>query len=274
MPSVKFEIRTATPEDIPALRQNWSASFGDTDEYLDFFFHRRFDCENTLVACVGKSPAAQLFLLPAKLRSGESELCVDYLFAAATHPKYRKQGIMSTLLSYARTLCAERGKDAIVLLPGSPSLYNYYAQRGYEKAFSRRRWVVTRDELACLRSPVKETADVLSVLQSVLNGRDGLCWDADALAYALEEHRLFRGAYAASEHAFVSFGEDEAVCLCTPEDFGECAALLLGLSDLPQFTLTFPSDIPNGIWEDGGMLCCLCNNEIHLRDAYISFAME
>lgn len=274
MPSAKNDLRAAAPEDMPALRENWRTSFGDSDDYLDFFFTRRFVPENTLVASVGGRVVSQLFLLPSLLRTQDGMLNADYLFAAATHPDFRRQGIMGTLLSRARSFCEERGKDAIVLLPGTRELYRYYAQYGYETAFLRRRWDVTRDELAGMAVPLKENDNAVSVLQHILSVRDGLRWDAEAIGYALAEHRAFRGIYATSDHAFVSVSGDEAFCLCDPLHFGECAALLLKISDSTQFTLIFPADLEFGTVEDGGMLCRLCDKTIHLRDAFISFAME
>lgn len=274
MPSARFKVRTAVQNDVPYLRLNWSVSFGDTDEYLDFFFSRRFIPDNTLVALAGEKVVSQLFLLPATLRTQEDEMPVDYLFAAATHPDYRGQGVMSLLLDEARTICRQRGIDAIVLLPGNETLYGYYEKHGYETAFSRRRWNATREELSHLAAPIEKNADAVSVLQTILSRRNGLCWDGEALAYALAEHDAFRGKYASSDHAFVSVSDDEAFCLSDAENFGECAALLLGLSDLPSFSLILPADIPFGTPEDGGMLCRLSDKPIHLRDAFISFAME
>lgn len=274
MPSANYDLRTATRTDEPALRMNWRASFGDPDDYLDFFFTRRFVPENTLVACANGTVVSQLFLLPTMLRTKTGLLPADYLFAAATHPDHRGQGVMAALLSKSRSLCLQRQKDAIVLLPGTRELYRYYEKHGFETAFSRRRWDVTRSELARLAVPAAKAQDEKVVLQELLQRRDGLCWDADALEYALAEHRTFRGNYAASAHVFVCDDGDDAVCLCAPQHFGECAFLLLALSDRQHFSLVTPADVPFGAKEDGGMLCRLCDKPVQMRDAFISFAME
>ena len=274
MPSVKFDLCIATRDDETALRENWRLSFGDTDDYLDFFFGRRFVPEETLVAAVGGRVVSQLFLLPVPLRTQAGMLSADYLFAAATRPDHRGMGIMSALMHEARLFCEKRKRDAVVLMPGTRQLYSFYAKLGFETAFSRRTWNVDRATLASLSVPVHDATDVRSVLNRILAGRDGLCWDADALDYALEEHRAFRGTYATSEHAFVAVDDDDATCLCAPQHFGECAALLLRLSDQPRFTLTFPADVPFGTREDGGMLCRLHDEPILLREAFLSFTME
>lgn len=274
MPSARFDLRVAALDDVSALRENWRESFGDTDDYLDFFFTQRFVPDTTLVAETHGRVVSQLFLLPAHLRTQDDILSADYLFAAATHPDFRGHGIMGALLKKANDFCFSRGKDAIALLPGSRRLYDYYEQFGYETAFFRRRMTVLREELMRQAVPVRQTQDSVSVIRSILSSRDGLLWDAPAIRYALDEHRSFRGAYASSAHAFVSISDDEAVCLSRPDHFGECAALLLELSDLPQFTLLMPSDVPLGIRENGGMIYNLTNKPVNLQDAFIPFAME
>lgn len=274
MPSAKSELRLANESDVAALRGNWRLSFGDGEPYLDFFFSRRFVPENTVVACSDDRVIAQLFLLPADLRTGNDLLAADYLFAAATHPAYRGRGIMTSLLAAARTICAERRKDAIVLLPGTTELYRYYKNNGFKTAFYRRRLHITREALSALAAPIRETASAVCAVQSFFAGHDGLCWNADAIRYALDEHTAFRGKYASCKNAFVSLDGDEAFCVCAPKDFGLCAALLLGLSDLQSFTLVLPPDLPFGTAEDGGMICLLQEKPIQLRDAYLAFAME
>ena len=274
MQSANFDLRTASREDIPELCENWRASFGDPDDYLDFFFSRRFVPENTFVAVLNGKVVSQLFLLQVRLHTQDGILNADYLFAACTHPQYRGQGIMRQLLWYANTEETKRGKDAIVLLPGEPELYEYYAKNGYKKAFFRRRLDISREELSLLAHPADVVHDTCAVIDRIMSRRDGLWWDEDAIRYALDEQRLFRGAYTSSEHAFVGMSEDETACLCLPQHFGECASLLLSMSDKPRFSLILPPDVPYGTPEDGGMICKLSDKHVNLRDAFISFAME
>ena len=265
-------MRTAAPQDLPALRENWQSSFGDGNEYTDFFFARRFDPSKTPVACVDGRVVSQLFLLPASLVAGGTHYPVYYLFAAATHPQYRGRGLMADLLHHALRIACADGMRGIVLLPGEPGLYRYYARHGYETAFTRRVWTTTREELARIAADAP-AADALSFLFRYLPQRDGISWDKDALGYALEEHRRFRGVYAASGDAFVALSDDEADCLCCPEHFPQAAGLLLRLTDCPRMTLRFPADVPYGEVQDGGMIC-FTGGRIALHNAMISFTME
>ena len=272
MQSAWIEYRTAAAQDLPALRENWRLAFGDDDAYLDFFFARRFDPQKTPVALIGGRVVSQLFLLPASLIAGTGAYPVYYLFAAATHPQYRGRGLMAKLLREAERMARADGMRGIVLLPGEPGLYRYYAQHGYETAFTRRVWTATRAQLAAIAAQAPQT-DALPFLLRYFPKREGLCWDADALTYALEEHRRFRGKWAATADAFVSVGEDEAHCLCRPADFPLAAGLLLRLTDSSNLTIRCPADIPYGEVQDGGMIRFL-GERIALQKAYISFAME
>lgn len=273
MQHLKYKLRTATPQDVPFLRENWRLSFGDTDEYLDFFFSRRFVPDNSLVAEKDGKVVSQLFLLPTDVISSEGVLSADYLYAAATHPQYRRKGIMGALMKKAFVTRLTGGKDAIVLMPGTPSLYDFYKKFGYKPDFTRRRLHVTREELLRLSVQTKH-ADAETFIGLYVSQHDGIWWDNYAIRYALEEQRLFRGPYAASEHAFVSICDGEATCLCEAEHFGECASLLLEISDLTEFSLVFPPNLPFGTLEEGGMIFRIHRRDAKLRDAFFSFAME
>lgn len=272
MQSAKINLRTATRADIPALRENWRLSFGDGEAYLDFFFSRRFEPRLTPVAVADGRLVAQLFLLPALLVSDGDSCEVYYLFAAATHPQYRGLGIMAQLLREAEHIACANGRNAVVLLPGEPGLYLYYARHGYETAFTRRVWTVARSELAEIALESPET-DAFLFLLRYLQQREGVCWNEDALRYALDEHRRFRGTYAACESAFAAVSADEADVLCAPSGFQHAAGLLLRLTNSEHLTLRFPSDIPYGTPQDGGMIRWLGEKKL-MHNAYISFAME
>ena len=43
-------IRFANKTDIPQLKSIWKVCFGDSDEYIDFFFDHMFKPENAVVA--------------------------------------------------------------------------------------------------------------------------------------------------------------------------------------------------------------------------------
>ena len=271
-PSAKIDLRTAEPSDVPCLRRIWRACFGDEDAYIDFFLQNRFVPANSPVLTVDGQVVSQLFLLPASMRTGDSLYPADYLFAAATAPAYRKHGFMAQLLRYAASLSAQRGSAAIVLRPGSAALYRYYAAQGYRTAFAERVWSCTRDALQRAAQPAAPQ-DAAAVLTAFYSRTNGLVWDADALRYALAEHRTFRGTYAAAGQAFAAVSEQQAVILSSPETVGQGCRALLDLSDAPALTVTLPPDAPFGTLRDGGMIRFL-GEPFPVHNAFLSFAME
>ena len=50
---------------------------------------------------------------------------------------YRKNGIMSGLLSYACKIAKERNADFLFLKPANEKLFSYYRKNGFEDAFYR-----------------------------------------------------------------------------------------------------------------------------------------
>lgn len=78
----------------------------------------------------GGRPAAMLTLLPAKL-CGHTPCGLYYIFAACTHPDFRRRGLMEALLQNAYTTALEDGMQGVFLRPASDALTRYYMQRGF-----------------------------------------------------------------------------------------------------------------------------------------------
>lgn len=79
-------------------------------------------------------PVAMLLLLPAVLRAA-SAYALYYIFAACTHPDYRRRGIMEHLLQTAYTAALADGKQGVFLRPANDALARYYTARHFS-AFS------------------------------------------------------------------------------------------------------------------------------------------
>ena len=113
-----MEIRFATKEMIPQIKEIWHRCFGDEEDYMEFYFTHRFTEENMLVCMEDKKPVAMTTFLKAYLVTGEGEIPVHYAYAVATLPEYRDRGYAKMLL--------EKGKQhfqtPIVLEPASESL--------------------------------------------------------------------------------------------------------------------------------------------------------
>lgn len=75
----------------------------------------------------GGQPAAMLMLLPANAQTAN----LYYIFAACTHPAFRRRGLMEGLLQTAYTTALEDGMQGVFLRPASADLTRYYMRRGF-----------------------------------------------------------------------------------------------------------------------------------------------
>ena len=139
-----MEIRFATKEMIPQIKEIWHRGFGDEEDYMEFYFTHRFTEENMLVCMEDKKPVAMTTFLKAYLVTGEGEIPVHYAYAVATLPEYRDRGYAKMLL--------EKGKQhfqtPIVLEPASESLIYYYEKLGFCMAFCVAERTILPDEIA------------------------------------------------------------------------------------------------------------------------------
>ena len=143
-------IRQAQPQDHAQLKALWSQVFGDTEQAVNAHFALRHRDEDMLVWAEDARIDGMLTMLPLTLVRGDAQRRADagpreagaaiyparYIYAVATAPERRGQGIAGELLERAGELIRARGEAAAVLVPASKSLFDYYEKRGYRTAFS------------------------------------------------------------------------------------------------------------------------------------------
>ena len=124
-------------------------------------------------------------------------------------------------------------------------------------------------QLTVVRDP---QTNAIVFLETYLKKRTGVCWDRQALEYALEEHRLFRGRYAANAHAFAATEGETCHIISVPNDLAAGVALLRQMTQEDRVKLILPPDAPLGETEDGGMF--LAFRPTDLGEAFLCFAKE
>ena len=127
------DIRMATQADVPAICELWHTAFSkDSEEECLTFLKAISLCEVCVVACENSTPISMAFFIPADLRTANRAVPVRYLYAAATLPSYRNQGIFSQLLRWSHRRWKEKGEAACFLNPAEPSLVGFYQRFGYQ----------------------------------------------------------------------------------------------------------------------------------------------
>ncbi len=128
-------IRFAEPNDLTEIRLLWETCFPDGGGFNEYFFRHVFNINYTLVAEVGDKICAMLQMLPYKLRAGESEGEITYIYGACTSPDFRRQGHIKRLLERSFEIDRQKGRIASSLIPQEEWLFGFYRQFGYEPFF-------------------------------------------------------------------------------------------------------------------------------------------
>lgn len=163
----------------------WAAVFGD-DGWIDSFFRTAFREENTLAIFREGQLAAGLAWMQTSCQGRK----LAYLYAVATAPEYRHQGLCRELMANAQETLAARGYAGSVLVPADDGLRRMYAAMGYRNfggvenltlpaGASVPLWEVTPEEYAALR---RKYLPVGGIVQE-----DG------AIEYLAESAKLYAG---------------------------------------------------------------------------------
>ena len=106
--------------------------FDEDKVFNEYFFKNIFNINNLLVYMHNNRIIAMTQTIPYRI-NGIGEL--TYIYGAATHPKYRNNGLMSELLNKSFELDKQKGFAGSILIPANESLFDFYAKFGYKKAF-------------------------------------------------------------------------------------------------------------------------------------------
>jgi GNAT superfamily N-acetyltransferase len=149
-------ITTATKSMIPSLKSLWVEAFGDSEDYVDFFFDSRFDNINTFVYLVDGMPVSMAFVFDEELCVGASEassfigdkkedsissktkdkhedgiyIKAGYIYGVATLDKHRGKGYSTQVLKHIHSIY-----PTTFLIPATKTLFDFYSRNGYKTAF-------------------------------------------------------------------------------------------------------------------------------------------
>lgn len=131
--AIKSEVVFADPTDDKTLREvceMWRRCFDDGD-FAEFYVRRRLDGKNMLLIYRDGRPVSMASFLPAVYSTKKGAIPVRYVYAVATLPEYRRQGLAEKILMCAAGLWDE----PLVLSPADEGLYRYYEKMGFVRCF-------------------------------------------------------------------------------------------------------------------------------------------
>ena len=121
-------MRLARPEDRPALTQLWHTCFGDEPAVVEDFWKQMWPeiAVFTLEDCAAMATAMPICWQQKK---------AAYLYAVATDPNRRGEGLCRRLMTEAETWLTDQGYAYAVLSPAEHSLFRFYESMGYKTSF-------------------------------------------------------------------------------------------------------------------------------------------
>ena len=163
----------------------WSAAFGD-DGWIDSFFRTAFQAENTLAIFREGQLAAGLAWMQTSCQGRK----LAYLYAVATEPEYRHQGLCRELMANAQEALAARGYAGSVLVPADHGLRQMYAAMGYRNFGGVENLTLP----AGVPVPLREvTPQEYAALRRNYLPQGGIVQEDGAIEYLAESAKLYAG---------------------------------------------------------------------------------
>lgn len=212
--AVESDYTYATEADSEDIIELWQTCFGDERRYVEFYIERMFDDNNLLCIRRDRRIVSMASFLPAFYVNGEYREEVKYVYAVATLPEYRRQGLAGDLLKHA----ADKYGMPLVLCPADEKLEEYYEGLGYVQAFGKNETIITVNNTGMLE--YKEYKEYKSfdtnVVERYRNSFENklaqtphISWDNIHIKYAMEENAYTGGALAEFEEGFILYSETE-----------------------------------------------------------------
>ena len=172
---------------IAELEKLWQEAFGDTQETLDKFFATGFSPDRFHCICENGRPVSALYRFDCEV-SGKK---FAYLYAMATLKSHRGKGLARRLLAETHESLKAQGYAGAILVPGEPSLFDFYEKIGY-------RTVTTVQEFTCSRgaTPVElREVDVAeyACLRKILLPSGGVAQEGATLDYLRTYAKFYAG---------------------------------------------------------------------------------
>lgn len=143
-----YEIRQAKKDDITRLREIWKLCFGDSENFLDFYYAQRFKEDQTVVLGENGEIEAMLTMLPVSLITPDNRCYKAAMFyAIATHPLKQGQGWGSRLIDCSNRLLQNSNVGLSLLVPAKQQLFDYYRRLDYQEGFFIREATLTCDSI-------------------------------------------------------------------------------------------------------------------------------
>lgn len=199
------------PSDTQALRRLWKQAFGDSDAFLDSFFSVGFSCDRCRQLSINGRLAAALYWFDCSF-AGKP---IAYIYAVATDIAFQGQGLCRALMADTHRHLQKLGYIGAILVPGSPSLFQFYEKMGYRTCGYIGKLTCHAGKAVPLRSV---DAAEYAALRRRFSPADGVLQEGALLDFLQTQASFFAGS------DFVCCASLEADVLTVPELLGDPSA--------------------------------------------------
>lgn len=193
-----YTMRRSTDADIPRERELWRMSFGDDWDYIDTYYDHTHD-PDWCVVLEDEAGVVQTMLIGFPVQQtlpDGAALPAIYYYALGTDPAVRGRGYGRALFRYAEAVFSGEGRPVMTLLPGEPSLYDFFLSIGYDdRNFFIRRLETSRADLPAPEGAAEPAgpAEYNALRERYLAGSYHLSFDDAYIRHQKNVARLYRG---------------------------------------------------------------------------------
>lgn len=254
-------MRPSRLDDIPRERELWRMAFGDDWDYIDTYYNYTQD-PDWAVVLEDDDGVVQTMLIgfPVDLTLPDgTAMPAIYYYALGTDPAVRGRGYGRDLFRFAEQTFLAQGRSVMTLLPGEPSLYNFFLSIDYDdRNFTMRRLETTPEALPTMSLGSVRTAEISeynALREHYLKGSFHLTFSDRYVRHQQNVARLYHGDLLVLELgdalgvASVEYADEETLLvkeLLAPQGQTEaalalvagafpCKSLVVNLPNLPGF---------------------------------------
>ena len=122
---MEFLVSTSENEKIQ-VKNLWKYCFEDTDEYMDYYFNKRYEYENNYIIKDGDHVISSLMTNKYRLKINDEIKNVSYIVGVSSSPVHRGGGYASILINRTLYDLYEKGEDVTMLMPIDSYIYTRY----------------------------------------------------------------------------------------------------------------------------------------------------
>lgn len=147
-----MHTKFALEKDIESVKDLWRYSFSDTEEFIKYYFEKRYSKDNNLLSFDEDNLTGSLMLNPYKLIVGDEIKNTSYVVGVSVEPEYRGSGHSTLLMKNALKALYQKGEDISILMPIDTKIYTRY---GYINTFFRYEYETQLSNIVSTKSSLK-----------------------------------------------------------------------------------------------------------------------